>query len=206
MVGKVLSIAARLVCARLLCARPVFAPFVFAPFLSALFVFTLFVFGGSARAADLIVRGCDRILPGEVGMGQLVADIGDTVGVAVTVDTVNDVQAFGLEIAFPAKLLRYVRTDPGELTGGWTATIGPGPPVAARSLVRVGGFGGTPIPVGTAGRLATLFFVVTGAGTDSFTTVALVDDLAGYTACGSVHTPTHVQRETWGRVKALYEN
>jgi hypothetical protein len=159
--------------------------------------------GAPARAADVTVLGCNEMLPGEIGVRELVGDVGDTVGVAVTVHTTGDVDAFGLDIAFPTNLLSYVRTDLGELVAAWPIASGTLKP--AQGLVRIGGLNGTPIPAGVSGRLAVMFFVVETAGAGSFATVGLVDDLAGYTPCESVHTPTKIERKTWGAVKDLYK-
>lgn len=154
------------------------------------------------RAADVTILGCTEMLPGRIGVGELVADIGETVGVAVTVHTTGDLDAFGLDVSFPTHLLRHLRTDLGELVAGWPVAAGALEP--AQGVVRIEGLNGTPIPAGVTGRLAVMFFVVEAAGSGSFATVGLVDDLAGYTPCDSGHTPTHIRRETWGKVKELY--
>jgi hypothetical protein len=155
------------------------------------------------RAADVTILGCNERLAGEIGVREVLADVGDTVEVAVTVNTVGNVAVFGLDIAFPTNLLSFVRADPGELTSGWTLLRGDLAP--SQSVVKIGGYkDGTPIPAGTTGRLAVMVFEVIAAGSGSFSTVALVDDLSGYTPCESVHTPTKVHRRTWGAVKELY--
>lgn len=158
--------------------------------------------GAPVRAADVTVLGCNWLLPGEIGIRELVGDVGDTVGVAVTVNTTGGIDAFGLDIAFPTNLLGYVRTDRGDLTTGWGTASGTLKP--AQGVVRIGGFNNTPIPSGVTGRLAVMFFVVEAAGSGAFLTVSHVDDLADYTPCEAVHTPTKIERRTWGAVKDLY--
>lgn len=157
---------------------------------------------GHARAADLTVMGCNERNAGEIGVRELVGDIGDTVGVAVTVNTVTDVDAFGVDLTFPTNLLTHVRTDPGNLVATWATFSGTFVP--ARGVVRIGGFDVTPIPAGTVGRLAVVHFEIMTAGADSFSTGNAIDDLLGYVSCESVHVPTAARADSWGRVKALY--
>lgn len=159
--------------------------------------------GGGALAADVTVLGCNERNPGEVGIRELVADVGDTVAVAVTVHTTAKIDAFALDVSFPNGLLSYVRTDPGDLTAGFSPPIF-GRFVDAQGTVRLGGWDPTGIPAGSIGSLAVIHFEVLAAGVDSFSTGAYVDDLEGYVACESAHSPTKILQEAWGRVKALY--
>jgi hypothetical protein len=152
-------------------------------------------------AADASVLGCNERLAGEVGIRELAGDVGDTVGVAVTVRTTGSVDAFALDVFFPEHLLSFDGVDPGSLTAGWTLS---GAHLPALHVVRLGGFSASPIPSGAVGRLAVLRFRVDAAGVDSFATGSYLDDLAGYVACESAHAPTAVQTTAWGRVKSLY--
>ncbi|MGQ0722477.1 MAG: cohesin domain-containing protein [Candidatus Eiseniibacteriota bacterium] len=154
-----------------------------------------------ALGADASVLGCNERLAGEVGIRELLGDVGDTVGVAVTVHTTGPVDAFALDVSFPESVLSFDGVATGNLTAGWTLSAAHLP---ALHVVRVGGFSASPIPSGAIGRLAVLRFRVDAAGVDSFATGSYLDDLAGYTACESVHAPTAVAAATWGRVKGLY--
>jgi hypothetical protein len=160
-------------------------------------------YGAPARAADVTVLGCNEGNAGVIGVRELLGDVGDTVGVAVTVHTVAAVAEFGLDLAFPTQLLTYVRTDPGSLTAGrgWPirGTFRP-----AEGVVRIGGLDPSAIPAGTTGSLAVVQFEVTAPGMDTFATRAFLGDLTGYDACNSSSTPTHINFETWSGVKALY--
>jgi len=167
-----------------------------APGLVALLLAAVPAFG-----TDASVLGCNERLAGEVGIRELLGDIGDTVGVAVTVHTTGAVDAFAMEVAFPENLLTFVRVDPGNLTAAWTLS-GVHDPVL--HVVRLGGFSPAPLAPGATGRLAVIHFRVDGAGADSFATGNYLDDLGGYTACESVHGSTAVSVAPWGRVKALY--
>jgi hypothetical protein len=161
----------------------------------------LFACTSPARGTDASVLGCNERLAGEVGIRELLGDVGDTVGVAVTVRTTAPVDAFGLDVAFPENLLSFDGVVPGNLTAGWTLSAAHLP---ALHVVRLGGFSASPIPSGAVGRLAVLRFRVDAAGVDSFATGSYLDDLAGYVACESLHAPTAVPATTWGRVKSLY--
>jgi len=154
------------------------------------------------RAADVTILGCNERLAGAIGVRELLADVGDTVQVAVTVHTAGDLDAYGLEVSFPTGLLSYVRTDPGELTAGWSVSQGTLKP--ALGVVQVDGWNRTPIPGGVSGRLAVLVFAVDAAGSGRFTTGGLVGDLVGYSPCETIDTTTKIERRTWGAVKELY--
>ena len=156
--------------------------------------------------ADTIVLGCNEGNPGEVGVRELVADVGDTVRVAVTLHTLGAVDAFSLDIAFPTNELAYVRTERGELTADFGSLEGTFR--AADGAVQVSGFNLYPIPAGALGRLAWISFEVVAAGSGAFTSSNYLDDIRaplGYVACESAHPPTSVSVASWGRVKSLYD-
>ena len=154
-----------------------------------------------AAGVDTSVLGCNERNAGEVGIRELLGDVGDTVSVAVTVHTTAPLDAFALDVAFPETLLSFVRVDPGNLTGAWTLS---GAYVSTLHAVRIGGFSAAAIPSGTTGRLAVIQFRVAAAGADSFATGNYLDDLAGYAPCEAANGSTAVSATAWGRVKTLY--
>ncbi|NNE44598.1 MAG: hypothetical protein HKN12_10340, partial [Gemmatimonadetes bacterium] len=135
---------------------------------------------------------------------ELVGDVGDTVAVPVTLHTMNDVDAFGLDLGFPTVLLSYVRLDPGILTPGPCWNIG-GNYLSALNAVRLGGSCLTPLPSGSVGTVAIVHFEIIAAGSGDFSSGGYVDDIAGYTPCESVHSTTDIDQDSWGRVKSLYQ-
>ena len=92
----------------------------------------------------------------------------------------------------------------GTLTGGgcWSFASGYVPALGA---VRVGANCINPLPSGSVGSLAIVYFEVIGAGSGDFSSGGYVDDIGNYTACESMHPTTSVEAESWGRVKAAYE-
>ena len=42
------------------------------------------------RAADLVVQGCNHLLPGEIGVREVVADVGEVVEVPITVHVLDE--------------------------------------------------------------------------------------------------------------------
>lgn len=159
----------------------------------------------TAQAADTTVLGCNEGNPGEVGVRELVADVGDTVRVAVTLHTLGAVDAFALDVTFPTDQLAYVAIERGELTSGFSWLEGTYR--ATDGAVRISGFDLTPIPASTSGRLAWISFEVVAPGSGEFASSNYVDDIReslGYVACESVHAPTSFREATWGRLKAAY--
>jgi len=163
-----------------------------------------FLAAASAEAADVTVLGCNEMRPGEIGVRDFVADIGDAVEVAVTVSTTGPVGAFSLDIAYPTSLLSFVGWAPGDLLGvSWSFDAFQASP----GIVRMEGLeptGTGAVPAGSAGRLVMLRFEAIGAGAGTFATVSHLEDLAGYSPCESGQSPTKVLRRTWGAVKELY--
>jgi hypothetical protein len=159
----------------------------------------------NANAADTTIFGCNEGKPGEIGVRELVADVGDTVRVAVTIHTTNPVDAFSLDVAFPTDLLAYVSIERGELTSGFSWLDGTYR--AADGAVRVSGFDLDAIASGAYGRLAWISFEVLAPGDGEFSSSNYIDDIRsalGYVSCESAHTPTSVEESSWGRLKAAY--
>jgi hypothetical protein len=169
--------------------------------LAAGFVGLLLAAGPSA-AADVVIEGCNELLPDEVGVREAIGDVGDTVSVAVTVHATSPVDAFQVELEVPPGLLSYVRTDPGDLTTSFDLLGGNWFPVTSR--VRIVGVDVTGFPAGSIGRLAVVVFQVAAPGTGVFGTTNLADDLAGYVSCEDAHDPSHVLSTEWGSIKSLY--
>jgi hypothetical protein len=158
-----------------------------------------------ADAADTTILGCNEGNPGEIGVRELVADVGDTVRVAVTIHTTNPVDAFSLDVAFPTDLLAYVSIEGGELTSGFGWLVGTFH--AEDGAVRISGFDIDPIASGAYGRLAWISFEVLAPGDGEFSSSNYIDDIRsalGYVSCESAHTPTSVEESSWGRLKAAY--
>jgi len=93
------------------------------------------------------------------------------------------VDAFGLDVGYDTSLLRYIGCAKGSLTASWVVLEGsentPG-------VVTVGGFGLTPIPVGTTGSVARLSFEVVGCeepAESRFVVGNFVDDMEGMEYC-----------------------
>ncbi len=153
-------------------------------------------------AQTTVVSGCNELLAGEVGVRELAAAVGDSVDVAVTIRTVGTIEAFGLDLVFPAAILSFVGLTPGDLTSDFTNISA----LEDDGVVTVGGFTlEEAIPSGAAGRLAYLRFVVTAPGTGSFVTHSYVDDLQAYHSCESVHGPSSVERDSWAAIKAGFQ-
>jgi len=157
---------------------------------------------GAAGAADLVIDGCNEMLAGEIGIRELTGDVGDTVSVNVTMHTTGPVDAMFLEVEVPPGVVDYVGTAPGELTQSFTFG---GHWFAGASMVRIVAIDPTPIPAGTAGRIAEITFVVTAADSGSaFALGSFLDDVAGYVSCFDIHGPTAVEAMSWGRLRAGY--
>lgn len=160
----------------------------------------------SALAADLVVEGCNEQLEGEVGVREVVADVGQFVEVPITVhvkggDTLDAI-LFSLDV--PPGVLTYVRTDRGALTtdpdwllnGNWFPQT---------NQVRIVGFNAvTPIPANTIGPVAVVVFQVTAGGVAAFGTSGLSDGLLDYVSCEDAHGTSRIEPTEWGRVKSLY--
>jgi hypothetical protein len=157
----------------------------------------------SGDSPDLIVAGCNVLTPGQVGIRELVGDIGDTVGVPVTVHTDSPLESFTLYVDFPTTLLRYAGVGVGNLTPSWWID---GTYLEPRQQARVVGITpAAPVPDGAVGQLAILRFVVLGGGTGVFRVPEsdYGDDLAGYTSCDSSWT-SPLEPAGWGRIKSAF--
>jgi hypothetical protein len=107
---------------------------------------------------------------------------GTTVSVRISIDgNLQEITAFGLDLAFDSSLFQYVSTSGGSLTGGWFVDgndLGGG-------VVRVGGavFSALPIPVESVGTIAVVTLRVTGSassGTQSQLSISsYTDNIAG---------------------------
>lgn len=159
-----------------------------------------------ATAADLVIEGCNYRLPGEIGVREAAADVGQTVEVAITVNAITAIDSFLLELDVPPGVLSYVRTDRGELTQSFWLLDGNW--FEATNQVRIVGFGDSPIPDGSVGRLAVVVFEVVAPGAGAFGTSGLEDDLrsGAYVSCEDEHPTTRILPSEWGRVKALYRS
>ena len=156
----------------------------------------------AAGAADLVIDGCNEMLAGEIGIHELTGDVGNTVSVNVTMHTTGPVDAMVLEIAVPPGVVDYVGTTAGELTQGFTFG---GHWFAGVSMVRIVASNPTPIPAGTAGRIAEITFVVTAADSGgAFALGNFGDSIAGYVSCFDIHGPTPLEATSWARVRAEY--
>jgi hypothetical protein len=156
-----------------------------------------------AAAQDLVIEGCDERLAGEIGVGELVGNVGQTVNVPVSIHSTTDVDAFLLSVDVPVGVVSYVRTDPGNLTGNFDFIDGNF--FSTTSRVRVIGVEvENAIPAGTTGVLAYLVFEIVAPGAWAFGTSGFGDDIAGYVSCEDVHGTSAVEPTRWGRVKSLY--
>jgi hypothetical protein len=156
----------------------------------------------STSALDVVIEGCNEGAAGEIGIRELLGSVGDTVGVAVTIHTVNEIDAFSLDIAIPPGLLRFDRAEPGPLTSHFSGFGGMYLP--AQGQVRLSGFGVAPIPSGATGRIGIVWFEVLAPGSGAFSTGDYLDDVAGYTPCEQLHGTSPVRSRDFGRVKAAY--
>lgn len=161
------------------------------------------------RPEDTLICGCTG--PLEAGMVEcvsLAADVGETVTLPVSIHTISEISAMGLDITFPMAVLQYDSTTVGDLTVDYDFFGGNEHP--AGGLVRVGGFevGNDNIPPGSIGQLANIHFTVIAPGCGSFCIVALFDDIASYDPCtaatASTPAPEGVETSTWGHVKSFY--
>ncbi len=155
-----------------------------------------------AGAQDLTVEGCDERLAGEVGVAALNGNIGQEIGVPISVRTTGNVEAFVLDLELPAGVLTYLRTEPGNLTGGFDLLNGNF--FSSTNEVRVSGIAQTPIPPDMVGELAIIVFRVESAGSGAFATSGFLDDISAYVSCEDVHGTSPVEPLSWGRVKASY--
>lgn len=173
----------------------------FAPVAAAILTLGFAASAAAGPAFDLIIDGCNEQVAGEVGIGALNGNIGQTIQVPVTVNTDTDVSAFVLEIAVPPGVVNYTGTAPGSLTQSFT--LG-GHWFSAQGFVRISGFGTGTIPAVSMGTLAVVSFEVIGAGQGTFALQNFQDDLGPYTPCFDNHGSNPVEPDTWGRVKSLY--
>lgn len=156
-----------------------------------------------AHASDLVIEGCNELLAGEIGVREAIANVGEFVEVAVTVNATDPIDAFQLELDVPPGVLSYVRTDRGDLTtsfdlldGHWFA------PTSRVRIVGVDPVAG--LPAGSVGRLAVVVFQVIASGAGAFGTSGLGDDLDSYVSCEDIHDTSNIPPAEWGRIKALY--
>jgi hypothetical protein len=161
---------------------------------------------GVTREEDTLVCNCFDGDPGEVGCDALLADVGQSVAVAVSVATTSEIDAFSVDLEFPSELVRYDSSSAGDLTQDFDffdTSLSP-----QTSTVRMGGFevGDDAIVSGMIGGLAILHFTVLAPGCDAFCLVNLRDDLELYSVCQRAMTATSGtdSRASWGRVKLLY--
>jgi hypothetical protein len=163
---------------------------------------TTFIFtaaGPAARAADVFIPGCVVSTPGQLGLEEISADIGDTVTVALTAHTNAGISVFGARINYPVSLLEYEGTTAGDLTAAFEVLGGQ----ATGPNLRIGGWSlSTYVPAGASGSLAIVSFVVIAAGTGEFALTDFTDDIASYeTDCAGT---VSIAPGAWGRVKARY--
>jgi hypothetical protein len=88
----------------------------------------------------------------------------DTVAIELSVeDNPTPIDAAGVNITYDPAALTYLTCEPGELTAGWLvfdcADQG--------TSIRIGGFDPTPVPAGSNGVFARLFFLSNCCGADS---------------------------------------
>ena len=157
-----------------------------------------------APAADLVIEGCNELQAGEVGVRAAVANVGDTVEVAITVNATRSIQSFQLELDVPPGLLAYVRTDAGDLTASFLLLDGRSS--SSPDRIRIVGVDETGIPAGSVGGLAVVVFQVIAPGTGAFGTSGLQDDLQGYYSCEDLHDTIRIPAAEWGQIKALYRS
>jgi hypothetical protein len=156
----------------------------------------------TSSRAETLISGCNERNIGEIGIRELAANVGDTVCVAVTVHSSNEIDSFSLDVAFPTDLLRYVDTAPGDLTEDFFLFSGSYLP--GQGQVRVSGAHIAPIASGTTGLLARIRFEVAAPGTGVFETGDYLDDISGYVACEDVHPPTALNGSSWGTLKSRF--
>ncbi len=177
-----------------------FAPAVaLAALLALTAALTLAAAASTARAADVFIPGCVVSTPGQLGLEEISADVGDTVTVALTVHTDAGISVFGARINFPLHLLQYESTAAGDLTAAFEFFGGQ----ATGPNLRIGGWSWTAyVPAGAIGSLALVSFVVVAAGTGEFALTDFTDDIESYgTDCAGT---VSVDPTAWGRVKARY--
>jgi hypothetical protein len=163
------------------------------------------------RAEDTLICGCFESTPGQVGFSQVLGDSGATVAVPLFIETITSFDTFGVDLDFPAELLRYDSTRVGGLAVDFDvfgANLHPN-----GHILRVAGWeqGQDDIPAGMTGELAVHYFTIVGVGCGTMCIDALwdgVDETEGYSACTltdgtSVDDP--IEAASWGRVKAFYQ-
>ena len=157
----------------------------------------------TGSGADTVILGCNETLPDEIGIRELTGNIGDIIGVPVTVRGSAPIDAFGLDLEFPENLLELVDCEPGDLTGDWLALACQS---NAPGSVTIGGFHTTAIPAGTFGQLAIVNFRVIASSDAglSFTTSLFTNDISTFDACDDGNLPSPVSPATWGQIKASY--
>jgi hypothetical protein len=110
---------------------------------------------------------------------------GTTISVEITIGGNQSVisNGFGLNLTFDTNMFQFLSVSKGNLTGDWAAVAGN---ESSPGNVTIGGFrgAGTPIAVGSSGRIAVATFRVTGDsysnGQQSQISISnYTDDIAG---------------------------
>jgi len=161
------------------------------------------------RPEDTLICGCtDPLLPGEVACVSVAANVGESIAIPITIHTIGEISAMGVDMTFPMELLQYDSTTAGSLTVGFDFLGGSEHPNGG--LVRLGGFeiGNDNIPPDSVGELGYHYFTVIAPGCGSLCIVALFDDIASYDPCTAngigTPAPEGVETRSWGSVKAIY--
>ncbi|MBZ0270129.1 cohesin domain-containing protein [bacterium] len=161
------------------------------------------------RPEDTLICGCtDPLQQGEVACTTIAANVGESITIPISVHTLAEISAMGVDMTFPMELLQYDSTSAGDLTADFDFFGGSLHPNGG--LVRLGGFeiGEDNIPPDTIGTLGYFHFTVIAPGCGSFCIVSLFDDIASYDPCtaggGGTPVPDGVETRSWGSVKAIY--
>ena len=134
---------------------------------------------------------CDSPCPSPwIRPASIQGSVGATFALDVLIDAnPSPISAFGLSITYDPCFLEFADS---VAVGGLTAKfagISAAEDDSAAGLVRVGGFGTTPVPAGSAGSIARVYFQVTAEciadSTFDFILGGLADDVVGMNACCS---------------------
>jgi hypothetical protein len=131
---------------------------------------------------ETFICGCLPASTGEIGARVAAGNVTESIVVPVVAQTVNAIDAFGFDLAFPDNLIRYDSTTVGKATEHFDffdSQLLPG------GVVRVGAFeiGPDTVSTGVAAIMALVHFTVIAPGCDSFALTSLFDDLGTYTTC-----------------------
>lgn len=148
-----------------------------------------------AAYLDFFDNGCAQVSPGCVPPLVTPTDAeggtNDVVAVNIEIEqNASAIDAFGLKLIFNPAMLAYDSISAGDLTNGFEFV---GANLLAPGQLIIGGYGTTPIPVGSTGGLATVYFTVSCGGcadgdTSQLSIQDLVDDLAGMNQCAAKFT------------------